>query len=260
MTSLRVFDKFRLDGDRAFVTGGGSGLGRIAALTLAEAGATVAVTDIDGEAAEAVAAEIRSAGGTAAAWRLDVGDETAIIVTVAAAVERFARIDILVNNAGMTKRLPTETFPTEEWRRIIDINLSAAFFCCREVGAHMLTSGGGRIINMASIMGISGGGLFPSVAYHASKGAIVNMTRALAAEWAARGIRVNAIAPTFVTTQLTAKLREDADMVRAIEARTPMGRFAEPEEIAGGVLYLASRASSMVTGHTLAIDGGWLAI
>ena len=124
----------------------------------------------------------------------------------------------------------------------------------------MLTSGGGRIINMSSVMGLSGGGLFPSIAYHASKGALVNMTRALAAEWATRGIRVNAIAPTFVTTRLTEKLREDTAMVRAIEGRTPMGRFAEPEEIAGGILYLASRASSMVTGHTLAIDGGWLAI
>jgi NAD(P)-dependent dehydrogenase (short-subunit alcohol dehydrogenase family) len=260
MTSLHVFDMFRLDGDRALVTGAGSGLGRVAALTLAEAGANVAVTDIDGDGAETVAAEIRAGGGAAAAWRLDVADETAVIATVTAIVEQLRRIDILVNNAGITRRLPTETFPTEEWRRIIDVNLTAAFFCCREVGARMLTSGGGRIINMASVMGVSGGGLFPSVAYHASKGALVNMTRALAAEWAARGIRVNAIAPTFVTTKLTEKLREDADMVRAIEARTPMGRFAAPEEIAGGILYLASRASSMVTGHTLAIDGGFLAI
>ena len=260
MTSLHVIDLFRLDGDRALVTGAGSGLGRIAALTLAEAGATIAVIDIDGDAAETVAGEIRAGGGEASAWRLDVADEAAVIATVAGVVERFHRIDILVNNAGITRRLPTETFPTEEWRRIVDVNLNAAFYCCREVGAHMLASGGGRIVNMASIMGLSGGGFFPSIGYHATKGALVNITRALAAEWASRGIRVNAIAPTFVTTKLTEKLREDRDMVRAIEARTPIGRFAAPEEIAGGILYLASRASSMVTGHILAIDGGFLAI
>ncbi len=109
-------------------------------------------------------------------------------------------------------------------------------------------------------MGLSGGGLYPNAAYHATKGALVNLTRALAAEWATQGIRVNAVAPTFLKTKLTEKLREDPAMVAAIEARTPMGRFAEPEEIAPGILYLASRASSMVTGHTLAIDGGWLAI
>jgi NAD(P)-dependent dehydrogenase (short-subunit alcohol dehydrogenase family) len=260
MTSLHVMDMFRLDGDHAFVTGAGSGLGRVAALTLAEAGAAIAVIDIDGDAAEGVAAEIRAGGGEAAAWRLDVADEAAVIATVTAVIDRFRRIDILVNNAGITRRLPTETFPTEDWRRIIDVNLNAAFFCSREIGAHMIESGGGRIINMASIMGLSGGGIFPSIGYHATKGALVNMTRALAAEWASRGIRVNAIAPTFVTTRLTEKLREDREMVRAIEARTPMGRFAAPEEIAGGILYLASRASSMVTGHTLAIDGGFLAI
>jgi NAD(P)-dependent dehydrogenase (short-subunit alcohol dehydrogenase family) len=260
MAFLGILDLFRVDGDRAFVTGAGGGLGRVAALTLAEAGAAVAVTDIDGAAAESVAAEIRAGGGAASAWQLDVADEAAVAAVVAAAGERLGRLDILVNNAGVTKRLPTETFPTEDWRRIIEVNLTAAFFCSRAVGARMLAAGGGRIVNMASVMGLSGGGIFPSIAYHASKGALINVTRALAAEWAGRGVRVNAIAPTFVTTRLTEKLREDEAMVRAIEARTPMGRFAAPEEIAGGILYLASRASSMVTGHTLAIDGGFLAI
>jgi NAD(P)-dependent dehydrogenase (short-subunit alcohol dehydrogenase family) len=124
----------------------------------------------------------------------------------------------------------------------------------------MPAAGGGRIVNVSSIMGLSGGGLFPSIGYYSTKGAVVNFTRGLAAEWGSRGVRVNAIAPTFVRTGLTAKLREDTAMVAAIEGRTPMGRFAEPEEMAGGILYLASRASSMVTGHVLAIDGGWLAI
>jgi NAD(P)-dependent dehydrogenase (short-subunit alcohol dehydrogenase family) len=257
---LRVLEMFSLAGDTAFITGAGSGIGRVAALALAEAGAQIAVTDLDGKAAEAVAVEIRAADGNAQAWSLDVADEAALVATVAAAVGAFGRLDVLVNNAGITKRMPSETFPSEDWHRIIAVNLTGAFVACREVGRHMLGAGGGRIINMASIMGVSGGGLFPSIAYHSTKGALVNLTRGLAAEWASRGIRVNAIAPTFVNTRLTEKLRGDEDMVRAIEARTPMGRFAEPEEMAGGILYLASRASSMVTGHILAIDGGWLAI
>ena len=189
-----------------------------------------------------------------------MADEAAIVRTVAEIADAFGRIDILVNNAGITKRVPTVEFASEDWHRIIDINLTGAFVACREAGRHMLAAGSGRIVNIASIMGLSGGGLFPSIAYHASKGGLVNITRGLAAEWAQRGIRVNAIAPTFVSTRLTENLRRDEAMVAAIEGRTPMGRFAEPEELAGGILYLASRASSMVTGHVLAIDGGWLAI
>ncbi len=257
---FNVFDLFRLDGDAALVTGAGAGIGRMAAITMATAGARVAVTDIDGKAANAVAGEIADAGGEAEAFELDVADEAAI----AAAVERthaaFGRLDILVNNAGVTKRIPTEEFPSEDWQKILDVNLTAAFVACREAGRHMLAARGGRIINVASIMGLSGGGLYPAIGYYATKGALVNFTRGLAAEWASRGVRVNAIAPTFITTQLTEKLRGDEAMVRAIEGRTPMGRFAEVEEMAGGILYLASRASSMVTGHVLAIDGGWLAI
>jgi NAD(P)-dependent dehydrogenase (short-subunit alcohol dehydrogenase family) len=257
---FNVFDLFRIDGDAALVTGAGAGIGRMAAITMAAAGARVAVTDIDGKAAAAVAGEIADQGGEAEAFVLDVADEAAIIAAVKRTHAAFGRLDILVNNAGMTKRIPTEEFPSEDWHTILDVNLSAAFVACREAGRHMLAAGGGRIINVASIMGLSGGGLYPSIGYHATKGALVNFTRGLAAEWASRGIRVNAIAPTFVATQLTEKLRGDEEMVRAIEGRTPMGRFAEVEEMAGGILYLASRASSMVTGHVLAIDGGWLAI
>lgn len=255
-----VFEMFRLDGETAIITGAGSGIGRVAALTLAEAGARVAVTDIDGHAAEAVAAEIGGAGGRAEAWQLDVADEGAMERTVAAVAEAFGRLDVLINNVGITKRVATEDFASEDWRRIIEVNLTAAFVACREVGRHMLHAGSGRIINMVSIMGLAGGGLYPSLGYHASKGALVNVTRALAAEWGLRGIRVNAIAPALVVTTMTAKLRENEELSRIIKERTPMGRFADPEEMAGGILYLASRASSMVTGHILAIDGGWMAI
>ena len=257
---LGVFAKFRLDGEVALVTGAGNGIGRVAALTLAEAGARVAVTDVDLAAAGSVAAEIAADGGAAQAYPLDVADEAAIVATVREVAGNFGRIDILVSNAGATKRHPTEDFATEDWERVVAMNATSTFLVCREAGRHMLAARRGRIVIVSSIMGLIGGGMFPSIAYHASKGALVNMTRALAAEWASRGIRVNAIAPTFVTTRFTEVLRKDEAMVEQIVRRTPMGRFAEPEEMAGAILYLASGASSMVTGQILAIDGGWTAV
>jgi NAD(P)-dependent dehydrogenase (short-subunit alcohol dehydrogenase family) len=251
---------FRVDGDVAVVTGGAAGLGRIAALTLAEAGAHVCVTDIDHNRAGETVADIEAAGGKADAWLLDVTDNDAICRTIAEIAEKHGRIDILINNAGTAQRDPTESMPTEVWDRIVQMNQTQLFVCSREAGKHMLAQNKGAIVNLASIMGLTGGGMYPNLPYHATKGAVVNMTRALAAEWASRGVRVNAIAPTFTRTELTLPVRQDADLVAQIEARTPMGRMAEPEEMAGAILYLASPASSMVTGHTLPVDGGWMAI
>jgi NAD(P)-dependent dehydrogenase (short-subunit alcohol dehydrogenase family) len=255
-----VFDLFRLDGETALITGAGAGIGRATALAFAEAGAAVAVADIDGAAAAAVAAEITAGGGSAQAWTVDVADEAALVAAVGEVAAWRGRLDVLVNNAGAARRVPTVELAGEDWQRVLDVNITAAFVGSREAAKHMLPRRSGRIVNVASIMGLSGGGLYPNAAYHASKGAMLSLTRALAAEWAREGIRVNAVAPTFLKTKLTEKLREDEAMVAAIEQRTPLGRFAEPEEIAPGILYLASRASAMVTGHTLAIDGGWLAI
>ena len=251
---------FRLDGEVAMITGAGNGIGRIAALTLAEAGAEIAVTDIDGEAATEVATEIREAGGQAGSYTLDVSESHAIIDTVSRIKAELAGISILVNNVGIAEREPTLETTLETWERIIAVNVNAAFLCSREVGRLMVAAGSGSIINIASIMGLTGGGLYPNLAYHTSKGALVNMTRALAVEWAQSGVRVNAIAPTYVRTKLTENLRADKELVARIEDRTPMGRFAEPEEMGGAILFLASQASSMVTGHTLPVDGGWLAV
>ncbi len=251
---------FRVDGDIAVVTGAAAGIGRVAALSLAEAGAHVCVTDIDHDRAAVTVAQIAAAGGSADAWRLDVTGNEAIEQVFAAIAAQHGAIDILVNNAGAARREPSETMTTAAWDRIVQHNQTQVFVCSREAGKHMLAKGKGAIINIASIMGLGGGGLYPNLAYHATKGAVVNMTRALAAEWADRGVRVNAIAPTFANTDLTLALRQDAAMVARIEDRTPMGRLAEPEEMAGAILYLASPASAMVTGHTLPVDGGWTAI
>lgn len=259
-TSLDVMSRFRLDGEAAMITGAGDGIGRIAVLALAEAGAGVAVTDIDPDAAARVADEINEAGGVARAYALDVGEPEAVVATVAKVAGDFGRLDVLVNNAGIARREPTLEMSLETWERVLAVNMTGSFLAAREAARRMIPAGrGGRIINIASIMGLSGG-LYPNLAYHASKGALVNMTRALASEWAGDGVRVNAIAPTWVTTKLTETLRGNPEIVARIEARTPMGRFAEPEEMAGAILYLASPASSMVTGHTLVVDGGFLAI
>ena len=252
---------FRLDGDGAFVTGAGGGLGRTAAIALAGAGAAVAVTDVDEDAAGRVAAEIREAGGTAWPFRLDVADRKRIDAVIEEAADRLGGLHILVNNAGIARRGPAETLPDQDWDEVVEVNMTAPFVCARAAARRMLAQGEGRIVSIASIMGFRGNPLFAHLPYQATKGALVNMTRSLAVEWAGRGIRVNAIAPTFFYTSHGADMRaRDPSVVQRIEARTPLGRLGQPEELAGGILYLASRASAMVTGHTLAIDGGWLAV
>jgi NAD(P)-dependent dehydrogenase (short-subunit alcohol dehydrogenase family) len=248
-----------LDGRVALITGGGAGIGKATGLALARAGAAVVVTDIDGAAAEAVADEIRGGGMNAHAASLDVAEEARVEVVVAEMAERFGRIDILVNNAGVAARVATLDMPTERWDRVIDVSLGGSFYCSRAVGRHMVAARRGAIVNLCSIMGLCGGGLYPNPAYHAAKGALVNFTRALALEWAPHGVRVNAVAPAFTRTALVEKLLSDNALADAIIAATPLGRLVEPEEVAAAILFLASDAAAMITGHTLPVDGGWLA-
>jgi NAD(P)-dependent dehydrogenase (short-subunit alcohol dehydrogenase family) len=245
--------KLRLDGRAALVTGGGAGIGRAACHALAQAGAQVAVSDVDAAAAAKVAAEI---GGEA--QRLDVADEAQVREVVAAVAGRHGRLDILVNNAGLGARMPAVELPTERWRQVLAVNVDGSFFCAREAGRHMLAAGRGAVVNVASIMGLVGGAHYPNLAYHTAKGAMVNFTRALACEWAPHGVRVNAVAPTFARTRLTEPLLADAAMAARLLQDTPMGRF-EPEEVAAAILFLASDAAAMITGITLPVDGGWTA-
>jgi NAD(P)-dependent dehydrogenase (short-subunit alcohol dehydrogenase family) len=243
----------------ALVTGAGAGIGRACALAFAGAGATVAATDIDGTAARAVADEIGNKGGRAWPAGLDVSDESEVREVIAEAVARLGRIDVLVNNVGIGARVAAVDLPLETWRRIIDVGLSGTFLCARAAAPHMTTQRSGAIVNVSSIMGLCGGGLYPNVGYHAVKGALVNLTRALALEWAPHGIRVNAVAPAFTRTALVEPLLADPVMAQKIIDATPLGRLVEPDEVAAAILFLASDQAAMITGHTLPVDGGWLA-
>ena len=237
---------FRLDGEVAVVTGGAAGLGKAVADAFTGVGARVAVFDP------------AATGGDA--FKVDVADESQVKAGFNEVVAKYGRVDVLFNNAGIAIRRPTNELSVDDWNRVVAVNMTGVFLCAREAAKHMLASGrGGRIVNTASIMGFSGGGLYPNISYQATKGAVVNMTRALAVEWAAKGIRVNAIAPTWIRTALTKVITESPDLVRRIEQMTPMGRIGEPEDIVGAVLFLSTRASALVTGHILAVDGGFLA-
>jgi NAD(P)-dependent dehydrogenase (short-subunit alcohol dehydrogenase family) len=250
--------KFRLDGQVAVITGGARGIGRATAELFAAAGAHAVIVDRDGEEATRAAAAIALAGGRSDAHALDVTDEAAVETLFAGIAAKIGRIDILVNNAGTTIRKPTLELSKEDWDRVVAVNMTAVFLCTKAVAKHILADGrGGVIVNVASILGFSGAR--PNISYHATKGAVVNMTRAFAVEWAKSNIRVNAVAPTWVRTGLIAPILEDPALRAHIESITPMGRLAEPEEVAAAILFLASPAASMVTGHTLAVDGGFLA-
>ncbi len=253
--------RFRLDGAVALVTGGGDGIGRATALLLSEAGAKVAVVDIDGAKADAVAAEIETTSGSALAIAADVTDEAAVAAAFAATATSLGPVDILVNNAGLAVRAAADTLSLADWNKVLAVNLTGMFLCARHAARAMRgrrTPHMGAIVNTASIMGLSGG-LYPNVAYQTTKGGVVNMTRALALEWVSDGIRVNAVAPTFVRTGfITGLMNDPAKAARVIEA-SPMGRLAEPEEIAAAIVFLASPAASMITGAILPVDGGYLA-
>ena len=250
---------FSLTGKVALITGGGQGIGRESARLLMETGASVAILDRDAGAADAAARDLSANGGKAIALVADVAKTDEVKRAFAQALDHFGRLDILVNNAALVRRIPAIETSIEVWREVMDVNLNAAFVCSCEAVEPMTAGGGGAIVNMASIMGISGGGIYPIASYHASKGGLINLTRGLAVEWASRGIRVNAIAPTWVRTEFTKALLDNTEMSGKLLDLMPLKKFADTIDVAAAVLYLVSPGARMVTGHVLAVDGGYLA-
>ena len=250
---------FDLTGMKALVTGGARGIGYQISQTLAQAGAEVCVADRDGEAGAEAARVLTEAGHKALALTCDVGDADHIKALFAELKQRFGTLDILVNNAARVHRVPAIDTTVEDWKHVMDVNLTAPFLCSCEAVKLFDAERGGSIVNLASIMGLSGGGIYPIASYHATKGGLVNLTKALAVEWAPRNVRVNAIAPTWVRTEFTRALLDDPERAETLRALMPLRKFAETEDVALAALYLVSPAARMVTGHTLPVDGGYLA-
>lgn len=248
---------FDLTGKVAIVTGAGRGLGRTMALALAAAGADVAVTSRTSTELESLCSEIAQLGRRATAIPADVTDESAVGRLVEQALDRLGRLDILVNNAGINIRKPALDLSLAEFEQVLDTNLKGYFLCARAAGGHLVAQGSGKVINISSIMGVVA--LPNQTAYASSKGAIEQLTRVLALEWAEANVQVNALAPTYFETELTRPLFEDPERNRFIAERTPMKRWGQPHELAGAVIFLASRASDFITGQTLMVDGGWTA-
>ncbi|RPJ83347.1 MAG: 2-dehydro-3-deoxy-D-gluconate 5-dehydrogenase KduD [Acidobacteria bacterium] len=247
---------FDLRGKVALVTGTSRGLGAGMARALAAAGADVAVHDRERPCATEEC--LRGMGVRTACLDGDLMDRAAADRLVADTIDRMGRLDILVNNAGIIRRQPAVSHSDEDWDAVMELNLTNVFRLSRAAGAHMIERGeGGKIVNIASLLAFQGGVVVPG--YAAAKGGVAQLTKALANEWAPRGINVNAIAPGYMATDNTAALRQDELRSRQILERIPAGRWGTPEDLAGAVVFLASRASDYVNGHVLVVDGGWLA-
>ena len=254
---MGVQARFDLSGKVALVTGGSRGIGEAAALALAEAGADVAVASRTVEQSRAVAARVADLGRRSLAVRADVRQVDSIRAMVDEVSNHFGRVDILVNSAGINILRPVLEVKEDEWDRILDTNLKGLFFTCQAVGRLMVEQNYGRIVNIASQMAVVG--YFNRAAYCASKGGVAQVTKVMAIEWARHNVTVNAVAPTFIETTMTAKMFQDEEFRAEVLGRIPMGRLGSLDEVTGAVLYLASDAASLVTGHTLLVDGGWTA-
>ena len=253
--AIVILDRFKLEGKVALVTGAAAGLGQAIAVALAEAGADVACHG-NSRSPQATCEAISQIGRKAFAVAGDLAKKETPNDLIEATIEKFGRIDILVNNAGTIRRAPAVAYAEEDWATVIEVNLSAVFRLSQAAGRVMLRQGGGKIINIASLLSFQGGVTVP--AYAASKGGVAQLTKALANEWAGKGINVNAIAPGYMRTDNTRALQQDETRNRQILERIPAGRWGEPSDLAGAAVFLASSASDYVNGHVLVVDGGWM--
>jgi 2-deoxy-D-gluconate 3-dehydrogenase len=251
------YPDFRLDGRAALVTGASKGIGWDLAKALADAGASVAVAARNQPSLERLADEIRTDGGDALAVELDVRDVGQIATVFEHVREHFGSLDVLVNNAGLGANHPAEEITESDWDEMMDVNLRGLFFACQAAGRIMLAQGSGRIINMSSQAGVVG--IREHAVYSASKGGVNLLTKVLALEWSNRGVTVNAVAPTFIYTPGTAERLDQPEYLAGVLDRLPIGRVGTTTDVAAAVLYLASPAGAMVSGHVLVVDGGWTA-
>ncbi len=256
---MMYLDKFNLDGRIAVITGAARGIGFACADALSEAGAHVVITDMDNTAGQIAADALRAKGRNATFQRMDVTVSADVTMVAASIISQHGHVDILVNNAGIAKSfIPAETMDDDTWLSVLDVNLNGTFWCAREFGKHMLERKSGAIVNIGSMSGIIVNYPQEQAQYNASKAAVHHLTKSLAAEWAPRGVRVNAVAPTYIVTELTQKVAEDPDIRKHWIDGTPMGRMGKPDEIASAVLFLASDAASLMTGSIVVVDGGFI--
>jgi NAD(P)-dependent dehydrogenase (short-subunit alcohol dehydrogenase family) len=251
-------EKFRLDGKVAVVTGAARGIGFATADALSEAGAFTIIADMDEAAARTASEKLAAMGRKTDHYKLDVTDPRAVEATQAAIAKRQKRVDILVNNAGIAISFkPAETMDDATWNKVIDVNLNGVFWCCRAFGKAMLEQGGGSIVNVGSMSAEIVNYPQEQANYNASKAGVHHLTRSLAAEWATRGVRVNAVAPTYIETDLTRDVAMDPEIRKHWIGGTPMERMGQPSEIASVILFLASDAASLMTGSIVLADGGY---